>query len=378
MYCRSVAAPKGMTRLNWSVVKCYPDSSSVFSTGEKMNSSISQTCYKHENHTSIARLIIFTAMIMCTAFYSNKVSANCTVAGDIVRPYHRHFPSSTIEVDSSLPMYSTLGTITSYTTTNILTELICTEQYVSLLTTSNRPAHSSGIYETGLPGIGMKLSIPVFAPTIPGSIIHDAATSPSIYHYVPAIIELVKIGYIPSGGNIPTGSLLTVNLPDSNYLQVIDAALTAPITIKLARPSCAAITPNLTINLGEISILDFNSSGRTTPDNFSIDLTCTGGTTSADLHVTLTDANNPANTTSQLGLSPDSTAEGIALEVNNRFGVVSFGPEMEGLGNPGQWTDGSTGAGSYSIPLSVNYVRLPGPIKGGTANSGVTYTLNYD
>ena len=94
--------------------------------------------------------------------------------------------------------------------------------------------------------------------------------------------------------------------------------------------------------------------------------------------VTLTDANNPANLTTQLNLSPDSGAQGIALEVHNKFGAVSFGPDLSGTGNPGQWLDGAAGVGSYSIPLSVNYVRLPGPIKGGTANSGVTYTLNYD
>lgn len=343
-----------------------------------MNSSIYQTCCKHESHTTMAKLMLLSAIIMCAAFPSNKASANCTVTGDIVRSYFRHFPSSTIVVDSSLPMYSTLGTITTLTYGGILTDLDCTEQYIYLSTTSTRPTHSPGIYETGLPGIGMKLSVPDHAPTIPGSISHHIALTPSIYHFSPIIIELVKIGYIPSDGDIPTGSILTVNLPDSNNLQVIDAALTAPITIRLARPTCAVITPNLTINLGEISISDFNSSGRTSPDNFSIDLTCTGGTRSADVHVTLTDANNPANTTSQLPLSPDSTAEGVALEVNNRFGVVNFGPDLEGLGNPGQWNDGSTVAGSYSIPLSVNYVRLPGPIKGGTANSGVTYTLNYD
>ena len=123
---------------------------------------------------------------------------------------------------------------------------------------------------------------------------------------------------------------------------------------------------------------DFNSSGRTTPQDFAINLTCTGGTSTRNVHVTLTDANNPGNTTTQLNLSPDSDALGIALEVNNRHGLVNFGPDLSGTGNPGQWFDGAAGVGSYSIPLSVNYVRLPGPIKGGSANSGVTYTLNYD
>lgn len=114
------------------------------------------------------------------------------------------------------------------------------------------------------------------------------------------------------------------------------------------------------------------------PKDFTIDLDCTGVAGTTGVYVTLSDASNPGNNTTQLNLSPDSDALGIALEVHNQYGVVSFGPDLSGTGNPGQWFDGIAGIGSYSIPLSVNYVRLPGPIKGGSANSGVTYTLNYD
>ena len=151
-----------------------------------------------------------------------------------------------------------------------------------------------------------------------------------------------------------------------------------PWTVTLLRPTCQVNTPNISVDLGEVSIIDFNTLGRTQPVDFSIDLDCTGGTDTTNVYVTMTDASNPGNTTSLLGLTPGSDAQGIALEVNNRNGQVTFGPDLSGTGNPGQWLDGDTAAGSYSIPLSVNYVRLPGPIKGGTANSGVTYTLNYD
>ncbi len=152
----------------------------------------------------------------------------------------------------------------------------------------------------------------------------------------------------------------------------------APWQLTLLRPTCEVTTPNITVDLGQISMADFDATGQTRPIDFGINLDCIGGTDTTNVHVTLTDANNPSNTTSQLSLAPGSEAQGIALEVNNRNGLVTFGPDLSGIGNPGQWLDGAAAAGNYSIPLSVNYVRLPGPIKGGTANSGVIYTLNYD
>ena len=193
------------------------------------------------------------------------------------------------------------------------------------------------------------------------------------------IISLIKTGEIYTDGQIlPNAVLIRGNLYENNNFNFLNVRLAAPINVTILRPTCAVNRPDINVDLGAVSVADFNSSGRTTPQDFAINLTCTGGTSTRNVHVTLTDANNPGNTTTQLNLSPDSDALGIALEVNNRHGLVNFGPDLSGTGNPGQWFDGAAGVGSYSIPLSVNYVRLPGPIKGGSANSGVTYTLNYD
>ena len=212
---------------------------------------------------------------------------------------------------------------------------------------------------------------------IPGSLTGGEISYYSI-NAVPTQIELIRTGDFMEAGLIPAKVLATGYSPPNGDFIAYNVNMRTPLTITVLQPTCSAITPNMNINLGTVNISDFNTQGRTTPKDFTIDLNCTGVAGTTDVYVTLTDANNPANVTTQLNLSPDSGAQGIALDVNNKFGTVSFGPDLSGTGNPGQWLDGTAGVGSYSIPLSVNYVRLPGPIKGGTANSGVTYTLNYD
>ena len=324
-----------------------------------------------------AKKIIIYLFVMGGSFFSYTTMAACSIAGIITQPSTFH-SATELKIDSSVAIGEELG-IFRFQTTFLAgsAEITCTEEKPTITITSTFPIESPGIFQTRIPGVGMKITSTAIGGPLPFT--YTSATNTSVIdHYFIYIITFIKTGYIASGGQLPAGLIAHGYLENPGNLPVYDGILTVPVTLELLRPTCTVNIPNFTVNLGEVSLSSFNTLGRTTPTNFNIDLTCGGGTNSADVHVTLTDTNNPANATSQLDLSPDSTAQGIALEVNNRFGLVRFGPDLEGVGNPGQWNDGATGEGSYSIPLSVNYVRLPGPIKGGTANSGVTYTLNYD
>lgn len=355
----------------------------IFKACNTMSSTTYQVLRKCNELTKALKYLTLISIAICAAFFNQAALAACTVTGDINRILDNYRSPDLIQIDSTLPIGATLGRIFVATLAlqpDIL--LTCAEGRPLVEVTSVYPQHSATIFDTGIPGIGMSIRshteftglMPVtFQQTDPSPINPDSIFINLVYE-----LTFKKTGYIPSGGQIPAGLLAQAHITDFDNVLVMNSILPRPITFTLLRPTCAVNTPNFTVDLREVSMVDFNASGRTLPKSFSIDLTCTGGTNSADVYVTLTDANNPANATSQLGLSPDSTAEGIALEVNNRFGAVNFGPDLDGLGHPGQWNDGSTGIGSYSIPLSVNYVRLPGPIKGGSANSGVTYTLNYD
>ena len=342
-----------------------------------MNNITYRSAYKPWRFIKIAKYTALISIFLSSSTVCKVALADCTYTGDTDIIFDDYRTSNPIIIDSSLPTGATLGSLIVAETSANGIDIVCTTYPVTTKTTSVYPEISPGLFQTGIDGIGMKL-ISHNQPSgfLPLNLIATGYTrilSGPVYTFI-----FIKTGYIPAGGQLNPGLFSeNRNITDGNSL-VASFYIPQPIILNLLRPTCAVNTPNFTVDLGEVNIADFDVSGRTFPKNFSIDLTCTGGTNSADVLVTLTDADNPANATSQLDLSPDSTAQGIALEVNNRFGLVRFGPDLEGVGNPGQWNDGATGEGSYSIPLSVNYVRLPGPIKGGTANSGVTYTLNYD
>ena len=329
-----------------------------------------------------AKKIIMYLFVMSGSLFSYAAVASCTtVSGlpDFNLPANQFPP-----LDPRTPINGTLAVLDTYANNTAgLREVNCTsasnaEAYVS----SDFTYLGGGLFDTHLSGIAMRIRIgdPFNNTYIPGTLIPPSGVGTSKWKVfaVPVRIELIRTGDTLEAGNIaPTTLARAITIAHDSF-NVFNVQMLGPLTVTLLQPTCSVTTPNMNVNLGEVSIADFNAQGRSTPKDFTIDLNCTGVAGTTDVHVTLTDGNNPGNITSQLNLSPDSGAQGIALEVHNKFGAVSFGPDLSGTGHPGQWLDGAAGVGSYSIPLSVNYVRLPGPIKGGTANSGVTYTLNYD
>ena len=342
-----------------------------------MDNFLRRNACKYMRFTSLIKYLTLTAVVMSAGIYSQISRASCVITSGSPE---FNLPSVPVPpLDPRTPINGVLATINMYAANTAgQFSASCTELRSTKLRTEF--THISGeLYDTGLSGVAMRIKIGDLYnwAYVPNSL--NGADS-KIYNIfaVPTQIEFIRTGDIIEAGIIPAKVLATGYSPTNDDFVGFNVNMLAPLPITIMQPTCSVTTPNMTVNIGNVSIADFNTLGRTTPKDFTIDLNCTGTAGTTNVHVTLTDANNPGNTSSQLNLSPDSDALGIALEVHNKFGVVNFGPDLNGIGNPGQWLDGSTGVGNYSIPLSVNYVRLPGPIKGGSANSGVTYTLNYD
>ena len=315
--------------------------------------------------------LIATAISLGTS--GSKALANCTLlegsTGRILAPF------TIPPLDSRTPINGVLATVNT-TASGTLTKIDCTTPSPKASFESDFSYIGNQLYATDLLGISMHINV-----SDAGNMPFVISSSGNVWTIQPTQnirIQFIKTSPTIEGGTVAPKILSRATSVESPGFILQEVYMPIPWTVTLLRPTCQVNTPNISVDLGEVSIIDFNTLGRTQPVDFSIDLDCTGGTDTTNVYVTMTDASNPGNTTSLLGLTPGSDAQGIALEVNNRNGQVTFGPDLSGTGNPGQWLDGDTAAGSYSIPLSVNYVRLPGPIKGGTANSGVTYTLNYD
>ena len=342
-----------------------------------MNTRLYPKPYNYRPLNNSIYLLILTATLIIAGAFSPASLASCTITSG--SPEFNLPPVQFPPLDPRTPINGVLATLTTYAD-NTAGQFIanCTEFRTTRLRTEFTNI-SGELYDTGLSGIAMRIKLGGGreAAYVPNELPNQETYLYSIYA-VPTQIELIRTGDLMKSGVIPAKVLATGYSPPNGDFIAFNVNMLAPLTITILQPTCSAITPNININLGTVNIADFNIQGRATPIDFTIDLNCTGVAGTTGVHVTLTDANNPANPSTQLNLSPDSSAQGIALEVHNKFGIVSFGPDLSGTGNPGQWLDGTAGVGSYSIPLSVNYVRLPGPIKGGTANSEVTYTLNYD
>ena len=351
----------------------------TFISGQPMNCVIHPASCKQGYFTMTKKIIIMTLVVLIGIFFSYTSWATCTATSGA--PDFNLSANQFPPLDPRTPINGTLAQLTMYASNTAgLRDVSCTTDASNGATLSSDFTHLGGeLYDTGLPGIAMRIKIGEGVSTayIPGTLSPPGDVTWAIFA-APVTIELIRSGDIIEAGNIAPNTLTRALITGHGDFNVFNVQMLGPLTVTLLQPTCSAITPTMTVDLGTVSLMDFNPQGRTMPKDFTIDLDCTGVAGTTGVYVTLSDASNPGNNTTQLNLSPDSDALGIALEVHNQYGVVSFGPDLSGTGNPGQWFDGIAGIGSYSIPLSVNYVRLPGPIKGGSANSGVTYTLNYD
>jgi type 1 fimbria pilin len=110
------------------------------------------------------------------------------------------------------------------------------------------------------------------------------------------------------------------------------------------------------------------------PQAFSLALTCTAGAT---VLITLTDNANPANRSTALQLTSDSTAQGVGVQILNNSGTpVAFGPDSATPGNLNQWKAGTSPNGQLLVPLTARYVRT-GTVSPGTVRALATFTLSY-
>lgn len=138
--------------------------------------------------------------------------------------------------------------------------------------------------------------------------------------------------------------------------------LPAPANLTVSRDHAAGQTAS--------NLLPIGKSGAST--NLSIALSCKSG---SNIYMTLTDAANPANTSSNLTLAPGSTARGVALRILYGGTAVRFGADSAVAGNPNQFYVGASSSTS-SIPLSVQLMSV-GPVMAGQVQGLATFTMSY-
>ncbi|TDY20288.1 type 1 fimbria pilin [Paraburkholderia sp. BL6665CI2N2] len=163
---------------------------------------------------------------------------------------------------------------------------------------------------------------------------------------------------------------------DGNRGAIAFAATMPPGASSITTSSCNVTTLAPSVVLPTISTSAFQGVGTTagvTP--FAIGLDCP--TPNVRVFITLTDNTASTNTSDMLSLRPDSTAQGIKLQILNANTPISFGPDSADVGNTNQWLAGTSVGGPMNVPLSVRYIQAGSSVRPGTVNGIATFTMSY-
>lgn len=185
-------------------------------------------------------------------------------------------------------------------------------------------------------------------------------------------LAFVKTGPITAGAISMSGAIAKVGMADRPIASPIAVAnITVTGNPTFAEIGCT--TPNVVVNMGTHSITEFSGVGSTSSSvPFSINLnSCPSGITKVQYEVdavtTVLDSTN-----SVVALSSGSTAAGVGVQL-----LDDSGTPMP-LGRLVTFSGYSTAGGNFGIPLKARYYQVPGsPVLAGSANSVMTFTMNY-
>lgn len=262
---------------------------------------------------------------------------------------------------------------------------------------ANTIVNGHSTYATNVPGIGVQIQyvvngvylpmnyptadyLTVIPPVPTGYTYGNWLTSGSTVN-----LFLVKTGPI-SGGTL-SGDFAGWFANNNGGQQVVRFTWGGGgIVIIPNTPSCQVTTPSksLSVTLPDVPATDFGGVGTTAgaPQNFSINLNCSGGDagTSTNVYVTLTDATNPANATDMLSPTSATAGTGVGVRIYRGSTPVKYGPDSNTVGNTNQWQVSTVGPGSstVNIPLTATYVQVGSTVHGGAVSAIATFTMAYN
>lgn len=247
---------------------------------------------------------------------------------------------------------------------------------------------SYDIFDTGTPGIGWVMSVKDtnaynFTPLLDTENQWYPASGTQTNQRV-TIGGAVKVTYIKTQDRLVTGvtSISAQNLAkiscDNAQGQEVDTAFiyTPSKQIRVTARACTVDTPkNDIVQMGNFNSIDLPQVGDLAGNKtYNIILNCDPN---IQLYATLSDQSNLSNRTNKISLSPDSTADGVEVQVSYNGSVLSLGPDSTGAGADNQFKIRETGTGGVStVPLTFNYIRT-GALQAGSANALVSVTFSY-
>ncbi|MGV4091001.1 fimbrial protein [Citrobacter freundii] len=225
--------------------------------------------------------------------------------------------------------------------------------------------YGDGIYNTNLPGVGLRLSAAATGKTLPyeTSYPYDAQ---GVWVSIPGDGikgELIKTGDITSG-TLTSGVLARASVVNQFYFA--NVTLNGTNTVK--SEACTVTTPSVDVPMGDHDKSEFGGAGSTTDwVSFDIGLTCDVG---ARINVRI-DAPADASAGSQGVMQLDGGgASGVGIQLHYRpdDAAVQYGQERF------YW---QSVYGDEIVQLKARYYQTAGTITPGAANGTATFTLTY-
>jgi len=183
--------------------------------------------------------------------------------------------------------------------------------------------------------------------------------------------ELVITG--PVGAGVLT-SLPSLDIAmDDCYGSALRYHISIATGSQIVAGSCLVTTPSVPVTLPVVTTRQFPGVGSTGgATRLRIGLNCNAG---AEVYITLTDATNPGNRTTQLTPAAESTAEGVALRMLYNGTPIAYGPDSAVAGTINQWRVGSSSS-LTEVPLTAEYIAT-GKVTPGAIKGIATFTMSY-
>jgi len=245
------------------------------------------------------------------------------------------------------------------------------------------------VYPTGLPGIGFGFGIgheggTVYAPFAqPETIVTPKSTTGLSTGYAMQIYFFVT-GALENGTHVmpkkKVGELRLVTSTDPQLATLVPIYLDTS-TFIVNTKSCKLEIPVQSVKLPDVSAAGFKGVQSLSVASGSFTINLSGCASGIPISATMTDASNPGNRSNILGLTGDSTATGVGLQLykNGESTALAYGPDSAAVNNPGRWSirkNTETGS-SFSIPFVVRYVQTGSQVTPGKVRAVSTITLSY-
>lgn len=341
----------------------------------------------------IIKFILFCWMLLASSQGFAGCWLDTTKGTTATTRYSYNLSHAAITVSRNQTPGTTVSNMISVSPGTVTAYVRCDAAGMNMLkieTSMTESALFPDIYETNVPGIGVKIwddySYPAYG-TVNVTLGNDLR-----YWYnwrnrqdIDNIITNIKIQFYAIGpvtaGNVqmssPTvGAWSNTSVSDAGAVNYALLDITGAVQIKVR----ACKTPDITVNLGKHQRSEFtglNATTSATPFVFAIN-DCDPGLNS--VNYTFKPASGimvgGSGTTEHITLDSASTANGVGIQVLYDSGA---GNTLVPLNQKTKFTGyNKTLGGSYTIPMKARYIQTAANISGGTANSAIEFTMSYE